>query len=188
MKIQRLFIAVSIMATSQLFAEEPPSPADVANTASNLWMSSNLTGLAEYTTNLYASYPNYVPAIILSAFHDGIFKGDLSAMTTKQYRVQEFVNFAPSNYTEEFTDLLAELRSETDREINLHRKMGISESQLRSNASPAAVRAVGDIMPPHIFLLYYSPATNLTEKQNNENEVQQGGPGYPPQGVGSPDP
>ncbi len=176
------------MATSQLFADEPPSPVDVANTASNLWMSSNLTGLAEYTTNLYASYPYYVPAILLSSFHEGIFKGDLSAMTTKQYRVQEFVNFAPSNYTEEFTGLLAELRSEIDREINLHRKMGISESQLRSNASPAAVRAVGDIMPPEIFLLYYSPATNLPEERNYEIKVQQAGPAYPPQGVGSADP
>ena len=173
MKIQRLFIVIFIMAVSQLLADDPPSPVVVASTASNLWMSSNFTGLAEYTTNLYASYPDYVPAILLSSFYDGIFKGDLSATTSKLFLVQEFVNYAPNDYTEEFKGLLATARNDVDREIDLHRKMGTTESQLRSNASPAAVRAVGDIMPPEIFILYYSPATNLTEKRNNENEVQQ---------------
>ena len=189
MKTKSLIIALSIWATSQLFATEPPSPVDVAYTASNLWISSNLTGFAEFSTNLYASYSNYVPAIILSSFHDGIFNGDLSTMAEKLDRVQEYVDYSPSNYTEAFTGLLAQDIYWLNEEINMHKKMGRSEAQVRSNASASTVRSVwAEWLPPPLPLLYYAPATNLPEERNSEKEVQQGGPGYPPQGVGSPDP
>lgn len=62
-----------------------PSPEDVANTVSNLWVSENLNQLESYITNLYASSSNYVPAILASAFYDSVFLGNYSTPPTNTF-------------------------------------------------------------------------------------------------------
>ena len=145
-----------------LFAQELPTPSTVANTVTNLWICQNFTGLNSYVTNLYASAPNYAPAILASIFHDIIFLGKMSRATDKIARVQRCVANNPQGYTKEFKDLLGELQSETKREVAIHNRMGTSSVALESNASPHAVRSTwGTMLPPQINILFYAPATNV---------------------------
>jgi len=142
------------------FAEEPP-PGEVADAVSNLWITQDLTGLATYVTNLYASTPNYVPAILASVFHDSIYLGKLSEATNKLARVQACVDSDPDGFTVEFKDYLLELASETKEEIDMHEARGRSPEIVQQNASAQTVRDVwGTNLLPQINILFYAPATN----------------------------
>jgi hypothetical protein len=139
---------------------QTPSPQDIAQTVSTLWLSQNFPELNSYIINLYASYPTYVPAVLASAFHDCVFLGKLSCALDKFTRVHGDMN-NQQDVTVEFKDLLSELQSETKREIKLHDRMGISPAALEANASPQTVRTVwGTKLPPHINILFYAPAKN----------------------------
>ena len=142
-------------------ADDPPTPSDVANTVSNLWAGSDLTGLSNYITNLYSSSSNYVPSILAQVFYDCAFLGKLEDSVIKLDKIQALIDSDADSFSIEFKDLLSELRNHTQREINLHQRKGISSEALQSNASPETVRSVwGDQMLPHIYILFYAPATN----------------------------
>lgn len=156
-----LQVALLTIALTTLNAQEPPTPQEVANTVSNLWVGEDLAGLNSYVTNLYVGHSDYVPAILASSFHDSIYLGKFSQSTNKLARVNAVITNNPAGFTTEFKDFLAELRSETKREIDLHARMGTSPDALQSNASPSTVRSVwGTTLLPQINILFYAPATN----------------------------
>ena len=150
-----------LFAWTNIMAQEPPTPSEVANSVSNLWIGQDFSGLNSYVTNLYATYSNYVPAILAASFHDGIYLGKMSQATSKLARVQGCITNNPQGFSVEFKDLLGELQSEMKREIDLHVRMGTSPQTLESNASPQIVRSTwGTELLPQINILYYTPATN----------------------------
>jgi len=145
-----------------VWAQNPPEPLEIANTVSNLWIGQNFSGMNTYVTNLYNTYSNYMPAILAASFHDGVYLGKMSQAFDKLARVQGCVTNNPQNFTIEFRDLLDELRSELRREIDLHDRMGTSPQALEANASPQTIRSLwGAELLPEIFILYYTPATNV---------------------------
>lgn len=157
--IRVLSCAILICLCIKTPAQTPP-PQDIAQTVSTLWLSQNFPELNSYITNLYASYPTYVPAILASAFHDCVFLGKLSCASDKFTRVQGGMN-NQQDVTVEFKDLLSELQSDTKREMKLHSRMGTSPTALEANASPQTVRIVwGTTLLPHINILFFAPAKN----------------------------
>ncbi len=154
--------ALPLVALTNMMAQEPPTPLEVANSVSNLWIGQNFSGMNTYVTNLYNTYSNYMPAILAASFHDGVYLGKMSQAFDKLARVQGCVTNNPQNFTIEFRDLLNELRSELRREIDLHDRMGTSPQALEANASPQTIRSLwGAELLPEIFILYYTPATNV---------------------------
>lgn len=150
-----------LFASANIMAQELPTPLEVANSVSNLWIGQDFSGLNSYVTNLYAAHSNYVPAILAASFHDGIYLGKLSQATSKLSRVQGCVMNNPPGFSDEFKGLLDELQSETKREIDLHVRMGTSSQALESNASAQVVRSTwGTELLPQINILYYAPAAN----------------------------
>jgi len=154
--------ALPLVALTNMMAQEPPTPLEVANSVSNQWIEQDFVGLNTYVTNLYITYSNYVPAILAASFHDGIYLGKMSQATNKLARIQGCMMNNPQNFTVEFKDLLNELRSELKREIDLHDRMGTSPQALEANASPQAVRSTwGAELLPQINIIYYAPATSV---------------------------
>ena len=154
--------ALPLVSLTTIMAQEPPTPLEVANSVSNLWIGQNFSGMNTYVTNLYNTYSNYMPAILAASFHDGVYLGKMSQAFDKLARVQGCVTNNPQNFTIEFRDLLNELRSELRREIDLHDRMGTSPQALEANASPQTIRSLwGAELLPEIFILYYTPATNV---------------------------
>lgn len=148
--------------TASIQAQELPSPQEVANTISNYWINQSFTNMSSYVTSLYASYSNYLPAILSASFHDYIFLGKLADATNKLYRVQQAVDSNPSNFPSDFKVAMDELNTTMKWEINLHSRKGRSPEMVQSNASPQAVRnATGATLLPNINILFYTPATNV---------------------------
>lgn len=140
-------------------AQEPPPPSQVAATVSNLWGAQDFTGLASYVTALHVSHPNYIPAILASAFHDVIYLGRFPDAIGKLTRVQQYALANPNGITKEFTDFLGELQSDTVREKDLHANKGTTPEMLSANASPQRVRGTwGTTLPPQIGILQCAPA------------------------------
>ena len=154
-----LIILLKIMITD-LYAQEPPTPLEIANTISNYWTGSNFNALGSYITNLYASYSNYVPAILADSFYDVVYQGKLSEATNKLYRVQALVSSSPGSYSNLFKNMLSGLIDDVSEEITLHGSMGTTPSQLESNASPSAVRSASSRLDRDILILFSAPATN----------------------------
>jgi len=154
-------LLIVICPRTGLLANDPPTAQEVATTVSNLWIAQEFVELESYVTNLYATYSNYVPAILASVFHDSIYLGKLSSAANKLARVQAAVDRDPEGFTAEFKDFLTELISETQRESDMHTRMGTTPEALQSNASPQTVRSVwGTTLLPQINILFYAPATN----------------------------
>lgn len=162
--LQKIIIGLIVLlttATTNLPAQEPPTPQEVANTISNYWINQNFTNMNSYITNLYASYSNYMPAVLSASFHDYIFLGKLTDATNKLYRVQQAINSNPSNFPSDFKVTMEELNATMKWEIDLHARKGRSPETVQSNASPQAVRnATGAALLQNINILFYTPATN----------------------------
>jgi hypothetical protein len=144
---------------------EPPSPLGVANTVSNLWFSNNLSGLSAYAANLYSGQmTNYLPAVLVSAFHDHLFGGRLISASNKCARVQAFASSHPQTFTDTFKGMLEIVSRMADGDIGMVLPMNLDPVQVPSpNISPQAVRNdSGDtFMPPHIAILYHAPPVML---------------------------
>ncbi len=158
--IRFLSCAVLLCLCINASAQTPP-PQDTANTVSTLWLSQDFSELNSYITDLYATYPNYIPVILASVFHDCIFLGKLSQASEKIAIVQTCITNNPQGFTVKFKDLLSELQSETKREVELHNRMGTSPAALEANASPQRVRTTwGTTLLPQINILFFAPAAN----------------------------
>lgn len=153
-------LLLTIFSGNTTYSDDPPTPIEVANTVSNLWINSDFGALTSYITNLYSAHSNYVPAILASSFHDVIFRGRLSDATNKLYRVQSLISAAPENYSDPFKDIFDGLNNDVSDELLLHVSMGTTQSQLESNASPSSVRNASSRLDRDIMILFYAPATN----------------------------
>lgn len=154
-----IVLALMILCGTNSFSQNPPPPAIVANTVSNLWQNSNFTSLENYTTNLYISATNYIPAILASVFHDCVFRGDFQSATNKLTYIKEYtLTNQQQTVSDEFKlNLNCILKMSID-EISLHTAKGRSSQMLQVNASPQAVRETWEGLPlPYISILYIAP-------------------------------
>ena len=166
--MQKIIIGLTVLfacMTANLRAQEPPTPQEVANIISNYWVNQNFTNMNSYITNLYASYSNYMPAILSASFHDYIFLGKLTDATNKLCRVQQAINSNPSNFSSDFKVTMDELNATMKWEIDLHSRKGRSPEAIQSNASPQAVQnAAGTALLPNINILFIrQPRMHLEE-------------------------
>jgi len=162
------FLICTMLITSNLHAQMPPSSEEVANTVSNLWMQRDFTGMSNFVTNLYMAHSNYVPAIMASAFHDHCFSGDIAKATNKLVIVRDCATNWPSGYAHAFLDVLGSRINWAVGESRLALKRGISETQHKQNADPQALRDyVGDDrLPMAIYYLFWAPNTNVWPESN----------------------
>lgn len=148
-----------------VWAQNPPEPLEIANTVSNFWFGNNLSGLSAYATNLYSgAATNYLPAVLVSAFHDHLFAGKVLSASNKFARVQTYVSSYPQNFTDSFKGGLEIVAEMANEDIRMICSMGLNPVQVPStNISPQAVRddSGGHFMPPHIAVLYYAPAVTI---------------------------
>lgn len=143
-------------------AQSPPPPSVVANTVSNLWHTRSLAELSVYATNLYSSATNYVPAILVSVFHDSVFTGDLQPAISNLVRIQHHAAHTPQGYTDTFKRSLAELLKDSREESEMHAAWGNTPQVLQTNASPQTVRDAWDGLPlPFISILFEAPSVTL---------------------------
>lgn len=154
-----------LFALTNNMAQNPPEPLEIANTVSNFWFGNNLSGLSAYATNLYSgAATNYLPAVLVSAFHDHLFAGKVLSASNKFARVQTYVSSYPQNFTDSFKGGLEIVAEMANEDIRMICSMGLNPVQVPStNISPQAVRddSGGHFMPPHIAVLYYAPAVTI---------------------------
>lgn len=155
-----LILCCELVASSAALADGPPPPAEVANTVSNLWISSQIAELGAYIESMYASHPDYVPALLAASFFDTVYRGRLSDASNKLDRVQRAVAESPESFSEAFRVLLSGVIQDMSDEIEMHRSMNTSEETLESNAAPATVRAACDYINRDLMILFYAPETN----------------------------
>lgn len=151
--------------SGSLWAQNPPMPLEIANAVSNLWFDNNLSGLSAYATNLYSgAATNYLPAVLVSAFHDHLFTGKVLSASNKFARVQTYVSSYPQTFTETFKGGLEIVADMADEDIRMIYSMGLNPAQVPlTNISPQAIRddSGSHFMPPHIAVLYYAPAVTI---------------------------
>ena len=145
------------------FTQSLPPPVVVANTVSNLWHTRNMAELSVYATNLYSGATNYVPAILVSVFHDSIFTGDIQPAISNLVRIQNHVTHTPQSFTESFRRSLAEAIGISTKELSRHAEWGHTPQMLRENASPQILRDEWDGGPPlpFISILFEAPPITL---------------------------
>ena len=157
-------ILCTLAAAGSLSAQNPP-PLEIANAVSNLWFGNNLPGLSVYATNLYSgTATNYLPAVLVSAFHDHLFAGRPLSASNKLARVQVCVSGQPQTFTDTFKGMLEIVSDMAGEDIGMVLSMGLNPAQVPpANISPQAVRddSGGSFMPPHIAILYYAPNFTL---------------------------
>jgi hypothetical protein len=132
----------------------PPSPNEIASQVSSKWLARDFNDLDSYITNLYSSYPNYIPAILASCFQDFVYKGHLSDAMQKFNQVKQWVEQNPGVVSEDFITQMYIIEWCIQSEIDMYANHNISEAQLQPN--PNAVRdACGNEPFPLIEILEY---------------------------------
>ena len=147
-------------------AQTPPAPLEIANTVSNFWYGNNLTGLSSYATNLCSGgATNYLPAVLVSAFHDQYFAGKIISASNKLARVHDYANATPNAVSDIFMGNLGLLLDANRTDIGMMASFGLDPVQIPSaNISPQRFRDVSlglPILLPHIDILYHAPAVTL---------------------------
>ena len=164
--MKKIIITAAVLLTlniSSVFAVDPPSAGDVANTVSNFWIKSQMDSMGSYITNLYSSYSNYVPAVLAKSFHDEIYLGNLEDATGRLNRVKNFMESSGQG-SEVFNDMLDTCITFITEELETHRAAGRTLSDLQSNASPSTVRSAcnNSFLPSEIHLLFEAPSITIT--------------------------
>jgi hypothetical protein len=161
--MKKLIVLFCVLLSKQVIAQEQSQPLEIANTVSNLWVNNNFSNMTVYVNGLYIGYKtNYLPIVLVSAFHDSVFLGNLLSASNKLERVNQFVLTSPQSFTDEFKVYLRELIGEVKMEIDLYVKSGRTPEDVQGQASPQTVRSISqDILLPDISILYYTPAITL---------------------------
>lgn len=143
------------------FSQNLPQPMEIANTVSNLWFGNNLSGLSAYTTNLYSgAATNYLPAIMVSIFHDRVFTGKLLTASNKLERVASNVAETPQYFSDGFRYYISMMTDMTKNPINRAAAQGINPDAIP--VTPQTLRdSMGTFMIPDIAILYETPALTL---------------------------
>jgi hypothetical protein len=154
------------LATGLLCAQTPPAPLEIANVVSNYWFSNNLTGFSSYATNLYSGgATDYLPAVLVSAFHDQYFLGRLISSSNKLARVQEYASASPNVVSDTFMGTLELLLSANRFDMQMATSKGVSPVQMPATyIVPQQFRDETVKLPillPHIDILYHTPSVTL---------------------------
>ncbi|MEJ2647231.1 MAG: DUF2341 domain-containing protein [Sedimentisphaerales bacterium] len=141
------YFIFNLQIVNVLGTENPPSPSEVANTVNNKWLSRDFNDLDTYITNLYSSFPDFIPAILASSFQDYVYKGHLSDAMQKFNQVKQWVEQNPGVVSEDFITQMYLIEWFIQSDIDMYTRLGISESELEPD--PNAVRDVcgGDPFP-----------------------------------------
>lgn len=130
-------------------------PEQIASTVSNFWRGTNFPALASYITNLAATEPTNPAALLALAFHDAVFRGDLSGAEQKVAQSKALVSLQPLLYAPRASEAIEEYEDVLRLERQMHERQGTLPSTLASNASPEAVRSAwGDVLPEPIEVLF----------------------------------
>jgi len=161
-------LVFTVFITSCLQAQMPPSPVEVANTVSNLWMKRDFTGMSFFVTNIYMTHSNYVPAIMAASFHDSYFNGDYAISHKKLLRVRDGATNWPSGYAHDFLDVLGGQIKRSEDSLRFFLKLGMSEDDHRRRANPNIIRNYygDDKLPLPIYYLFWAPNTNVWHESN----------------------
>jgi hypothetical protein len=142
-------------------SQNPPQPLEIANTVSNLWFSNNLAGLSAYATSLYSgTATNYLPAIMVSMFHDRVFTGKPLTASNKIGRVASHIETTPQSFPDGFKHFVSVLTDMTNRPAGRALTQGINPDAIP--VTPQILRDnMGGFMIPDIAVLYEIPALSL---------------------------
>jgi hypothetical protein len=148
------FFSFNLMSVNVFGTEHPPLPSEVANTVNSKWLARDFNDLDSYITNLYSSFPNYIPAILASSFHDFIYEGHLSDAMQKFNQVKQWVEQNPGVVSEDFISQMFVLEWMLQSEIDMYERYDVNESELQPD--PNAVRDLCEEVPfPPIDVLEY---------------------------------
>jgi len=132
----------------------PPSPSGVSSMVNSKWQASEFSELETYITNLYSSFPDYIPAKLASIFHDVVYEGHLSDAMQKANQVKQWVEQNPEGISDDFNWWFEIIEFGIQSEIDVYTQKGISEEQLQPD--PAEVKAAcGEDPFPLIKILEY---------------------------------
>jgi len=155
-----LLLSACLLAAMYSNAQNP-TPLEIANTVSNFWFSNNLSGLSVYATNLYSgTATNYLPAIMVSIFHDRVFEGKLVTASNKLSKVQTKIGSIPGQFTDRFNYHFSIINSMTLRSINEISAQGLDPNGVAPE--PQLIKSdMGSFLIPDISILYDTPPVSL---------------------------
>lgn len=96
--------AVLIAMALHVFAAERLSPMDFSDEIGQLWVAENYVGIEVRVDEVYSAYPDFIPAIVVASFVDGVFRGKIYESQEKISVIKEFLD----EYTEEVNSKFVE--------------------------------------------------------------------------------
>lgn len=159
-----MLLFISVICMANVNADSPPQASEVFTNVRDKWVGNQINDLEVYIFQIYNDYPQYIPAILASSFHDSIFLGKLSTARAKLIAIKSDATSNPQKYSEDFTNALNSLIKELDYEIEMHVRHGTTNSQLEAGASVSAVRSAwGSDLLPQILILEYANNVSLSQ-------------------------
>ena len=183
MKLMPLSVVLLAAIISESVTYASPSAQSIALTIQGHWEKQEFNACETYILALAKDNPSYLPANIALATYYSTFNTDIEKVTRYYHSLlKQYRNIQKPEW-DEFTQLLETVVKEWDLiEDTWLNKKKLTPAAIKSERNPAAIRRVQSWWP-HLYLIEATPEVYL------ENEsVEQAGPGYPPQSVGSPDP
>ena len=150
-------------------AEVPPPPVQTLSAAvEEMWKEKKMAELDRYIVSLVAKYPKYVPVLVLGAFHDVTFRGDVAASEQKLASIQAGIDSGQINGGDEFATRLL-LARHTNAQLFQHMaKEGLTAEQVQREAKgPASALGLREMLselnmlPEEFALTRSSPAATL---------------------------
>ena len=155
------FIFVLFATLGTINAQGVPSSEQIYNTTTNFWYENNLVGFTTYTTNLYSgASTNFVAPILLSAFHDYMFLGELVSSSNKYASVQSKVEASPNRFTDLFKGFLSLVLNSVTGDIKRYNDLNKPLNDAKTLASPQTIRDITANSPfviPHLMILNHAP-------------------------------
>jgi hypothetical protein len=151
-----VLIGFACVTVAVLAQTNPPSPQIVGSQVAAYWTSNQLNAAESYITNLYANYPNYVPAILAKAAYEEIWKNNPSNFLSGVRRVYE-ANVG-NNY---FKALISAEKNQSELLLKTYYEEGTSHNTLTNAADPQAVRTQV-IKWPYTDLMTNAPNATLS--------------------------
>ena len=121
-------------------AQQPPTE-DVSAKVLTLWTGNQISDLTTYLSPITTTYPNYVPAILASAFYDYVFTGNMNQAVQKLQSIKSDTQTNTQAYTDAFKTRLDEQIRQINSDIAYQTNAGRTQAQWQANANPQAVRS-----------------------------------------------
>ena len=142
-----------------------PSSEEIYNSATNFWRSNNISGFTTYTTNLYSGVAtNYVAPVLLSAFYDYVFLGELVSASNKYARVSSNANNSPEQFSSLFKGLLSMSLKFVESDIKMYNDENKPLDDAKSLANPQLIcneDANSNFILPDLYIIKHAPNIQL---------------------------